>query len=242
MGETKIEYERLVKALDEGDMATVMSASDDGYAYVEERVIESERGKKEGGEYGRTLYQNTNGVYNINERVLYGYSNQEIVNKAADGKESNKGKEDIYSTKIIYEDNLIRSDKGELNLSPIRLNLDIFSGLEDLKPKNDKVKYNEPNRIGYTLSETEFNNILNDNLKLTYDKFDSASITVGFNKSKDTDDKEMLIEEINIVVWLEKGKEDTGKSTHLLEINWSFPESSNKNINMKEKYLEIANN
>ena len=32
-GETKIEYERLVKALDEGDMKTVMSASDDGYAY-----------------------------------------------------------------------------------------------------------------------------------------------------------------------------------------------------------------
>ncbi|WP_308390717.1 DUF3952 domain-containing protein, partial [Bacillus thuringiensis] len=30
-GETKIEYERLVKALDEGDMKTVMSASDDGY-------------------------------------------------------------------------------------------------------------------------------------------------------------------------------------------------------------------
>ena len=29
-GETKIEYERLVKALDEGDMKTVMSASDDG--------------------------------------------------------------------------------------------------------------------------------------------------------------------------------------------------------------------
>ncbi|MED2397653.1 DUF3952 domain-containing protein, partial [Bacillus thuringiensis] len=28
----KIEYERLVKALDEGDMKTVMSASDDGYA------------------------------------------------------------------------------------------------------------------------------------------------------------------------------------------------------------------
>ena len=38
-GETKIEYERLVKALDEGDMKTVMSASDDGYAYVKERSI-----------------------------------------------------------------------------------------------------------------------------------------------------------------------------------------------------------
>ncbi|WP_049119793.1 DUF3952 domain-containing protein, partial [Bacillus cereus] len=31
-GETKIEYEPFVKALDEGDMKKVMSASDDGYA------------------------------------------------------------------------------------------------------------------------------------------------------------------------------------------------------------------
>ncbi|EEK89667.1 hypothetical protein BCSAG_50950 [Bacillus cereus] len=40
-GETKIEYERLVKALDEGDMKTAMSASDDGYAYVKEEVRDS---------------------------------------------------------------------------------------------------------------------------------------------------------------------------------------------------------
>ena len=39
--ETKIEYERLVKALDEGDMKTVMSASDDGYAYVKEETSDS---------------------------------------------------------------------------------------------------------------------------------------------------------------------------------------------------------
>ncbi|OFD80075.1 hypothetical protein BWGOE8_20090 [Bacillus mycoides] len=31
-GETKIEYERVVKALDEGDMNTLMSTSDEGYA------------------------------------------------------------------------------------------------------------------------------------------------------------------------------------------------------------------
>ncbi len=32
-GETKIEYEPFVKALDEGDMKKGMSASDDGYAF-----------------------------------------------------------------------------------------------------------------------------------------------------------------------------------------------------------------
>ncbi|PEK34362.1 hypothetical protein CN586_31280, partial [Bacillus toyonensis] len=48
-GETKIEYERLVKALDEGDMKTVMSASDDGYAYVKQRGIYSTYEQKEDG-------------------------------------------------------------------------------------------------------------------------------------------------------------------------------------------------
>ncbi|HDR6216145.1 DUF3952 domain-containing protein [Bacillus cereus] len=46
-GETNIEYERLVKALDEGDMKTVMSASDDGYAYVKEETSDSTYEEKE---------------------------------------------------------------------------------------------------------------------------------------------------------------------------------------------------
>ena len=45
-GETKIEYERLVKALDEGDMKTVMSASDGGYAYVKKRLGIARFGRK----------------------------------------------------------------------------------------------------------------------------------------------------------------------------------------------------
>ena len=39
-GEKQIDYKPFVKALDEGDMRKVMSASDDGYAYVKERVID----------------------------------------------------------------------------------------------------------------------------------------------------------------------------------------------------------
>lgn len=47
--ETKIKYEPFVKALDEGDMTKVMSASDDGYAHLEERVIYSAFEEKEDG-------------------------------------------------------------------------------------------------------------------------------------------------------------------------------------------------
>ena len=69
-GETKIEYERLVKALDEGDMKTAMSASDDGYAYVKEEVRDSTFGAENDNRIS-VVYQTTGGVYNIKEKVLW---------------------------------------------------------------------------------------------------------------------------------------------------------------------------
>ena len=75
----KIEYERLVKALDEGDMKTVMSASDDGYAYVKEETSESTYEEKEDGEHSRIIYQTTHGVYNVKEDDLYGETTQKVV-------------------------------------------------------------------------------------------------------------------------------------------------------------------
>ncbi len=45
-GEKQIDYKPFVKALDEGDMRKVMSASDDGYAYMKERVIDFTTEKK----------------------------------------------------------------------------------------------------------------------------------------------------------------------------------------------------
>ena len=63
-GETKIEYERLVKALDEGDMKTVMSASDGGYGYVKEEIRGSTfLGGKDNNI--NVVYQTKGGGYNI---------------------------------------------------------------------------------------------------------------------------------------------------------------------------------
>ena len=64
-GETKIEYERLVKALDEGDMKTVC-LSDDGYAYVKE-VRDSTFGAENDNRIS-VVYQTTGGVYNIKRK------------------------------------------------------------------------------------------------------------------------------------------------------------------------------
>ena len=68
-GETKIEYERLVKALDEGDMKTVMSASDEGYAYVKEEVRDSTFIEDNNKQIG-VVYQTTQGIYSIKDNIL----------------------------------------------------------------------------------------------------------------------------------------------------------------------------
>ncbi|MDA2423876.1 DUF3952 domain-containing protein, partial [Bacillus cereus] len=79
--EKKIEYEPFVKALDEGDMKKVMSASDDGYAYVKQRGIYSTYEQKEDGEHSKTIYQTSKGIYNTKDKSLYGNTTQEITSE-----------------------------------------------------------------------------------------------------------------------------------------------------------------
>ena len=96
--ETKIEYERLVKALDEGDMKTVMSASDDGYAYVKQRGIYSTYEQKEDGEHSKTIYQTSKGIYNTKDKSLYGNTTQEITSEV----DNKNYKEEVnYSTNTL---------------------------------------------------------------------------------------------------------------------------------------------
>ncbi|MED3013714.1 DUF3952 domain-containing protein, partial [Bacillus thuringiensis] len=60
-GEKKIDYEPFVKALDEGDMRKVMSASAEGYAYVKERVVDFTIETNGDENHYNTLYQTTEG-------------------------------------------------------------------------------------------------------------------------------------------------------------------------------------
>ncbi len=78
---TKIEYEPFVKALDEGDMKTVMSASDDGYAYVKQRGIYSTYEQKEDGEHSKTIYQTSKGIYIRKIKVYMEIQTQEITSE-----------------------------------------------------------------------------------------------------------------------------------------------------------------
>ncbi len=131
-GETKIEYERLVKALDEEDMSTVMSASDDGYAYVTQRGIYSTFEQKEDGEHSKTIYQTSKGIYNTKDKSLYGNTTQEITSEV----DNKNYKEEVnYSTNISYENGQVQSTDSSLDVSYVNLIVDRLKGIGKLKMK-----------------------------------------------------------------------------------------------------------
>ncbi|EEM10556.1 MULTISPECIES: DUF3952 domain-containing protein [Bacillus] len=69
----KVAYKDIVKALDEGDMKTVMATSDDGYAYVSVgvyRILEYPKVEEKRDE--ARIDQVTEGTFSIRDCSFYG--------------------------------------------------------------------------------------------------------------------------------------------------------------------------
>ncbi|MEI4803214.1 DUF3952 domain-containing protein [Bacillus sp. FJAT-51639] len=242
LGGTKIEYERLVKELDEGDMQTVMTPSDDGYAHVEEQSIQSVIEEKEDGTHTKRLYQSTDGIYFLKERNIYGTTKQTTTDLIENADKAHKDdgykKDEVYSTNFMYKNGQAQSSNSNLDVLPVKLIIDRLQGIGKLKPKDDRQGFDEPNRISYSLTESQFQQIINDKLHLQYDKFGTASIVIYFNCAKDVKEKPMEIDELRISVDYEK-RNDQGKMlTHIQQILVGFSNKEENTQNAKTKYLE----
>ncbi|ASI72530.1 MULTISPECIES: DUF3952 domain-containing protein [Bacillus] len=239
-GETKIEYERLVKALDEGDMKTVMSASDDGYAYVKEETSDSTYEEKEDGEHSRIIYQTTHGVYNVKEDDLYGKTTQKVVtdikNDKNVGSNQNYKKETVYSTNLKNEKSRSVAQDQAMNVSYVKLMFRGLNELSKLKPSEDTKRSSEPSIISYDLTELQFKNIMNDKLNLKYDKFDSAILMIEFNTPNDTKENQMRITQITISVNYEEKKEDKLIKRNQ-EISTYYHTREDNNQSSKKEYV-----
>lgn len=248
-GEKKIDYEPFVKALDEGDMRKAMSASDDGYAYVKERIVDFTIETNVDENHYNTLYQTTEGIYNLKEKLLYGITSQKITSKTKDIKDRHKDinykEEEKYNTNFMYKNGKVQGSDSNLDISPVKLIFNRLQGVGNLKLKADgnRKKFNEPNSVGFTLTEAQFQEIINDKLKLQYNKFENASIVLNFNDSIDNEKHPMQITELTISIEYEK-KNDEGKMlTHSQQIYVYFSSEKDNNqeatkeyVNCKKKY------
>ncbi|GGE55290.1 DUF3952 domain-containing protein [Priestia taiwanensis] len=243
IGETKVDYERLIKALDEGDMATVMSTSDDGYAYVEERVNISTREESNDKIYDDLLYQSTEGVINVKEKRMYGTTNQRlknIIETKIEGKRDKDIKENIiYTTPFIYENGTAKGGNRNIESLLINIGMNRLRGISSIIPKYDTAGGDEPNRISYSLTESEFQTIINDDLKIKYDELNSAKITIYFTNAEDCKGCNMTINDLRISIDYNKENEQGKLLSHTYNIDWIFVDKeSNKEVS-KEKYSEF---
>ncbi|MED3121593.1 DUF3952 domain-containing protein, partial [Bacillus thuringiensis] len=137
-GEKKIDYEPFVKALDEGDMRKVMSASAEGYAYVKERVVDFTIETNGDENHYNTLYQTTEGIYNLKEKLLYGITSQTITSKTKDEEDRHKDinyKEEKYNTNFMYQNGKGQESDSNLDVSPVKLIFNRLQGVGNLKLK-----------------------------------------------------------------------------------------------------------
>ncbi|WP_369899948.1 DUF3952 domain-containing protein [Bacillus manliponensis] len=224
VGETKIEYERPVKALDEGDMATVMSAGEDG-------------------EHSKTVYQTTEGIYNTKEKILYGDTTQEIVTDIEKEENlisrENYKDEHIYDANIMYTDGKVTSANPNVDVSYIKMIIDSLQGIAELEPTNDTKGGSEPNTVGYTLTEAQFQEIVNAKLKIEYDEFKHATITLDFDSAKDSSTSPMELVKFGIMVSFNKKNEEGQSLYHQYQTYYSFnSKKDNEEAESKEDYKD----
>ncbi|AFQ15350.1 DUF3952 domain-containing protein [Bacillus thuringiensis] len=239
--EKKIDYEPFVKALDEGDMKKVMSASDDGYAYVKQRGIYSTYEQKEDGEHSKTIYQTTEGVYNTKDKSLYGEAIQTVATdiEKDKGKRTNENykKETIYSTHVKYENGQVKSSDSNLDVSYVNLIVDRLKGIGKLKmkPGDDIKKFDQPNSVGYQLTESEFQSIINDKLKINYDEYDGSTISLSFDSAKNP--KQIL--QLSIDIDYKKKNGDGKLVENMFQIITYFNRKQDNNKDAKQEYIDF---
>lgn len=232
--EEKIEYEPFVKALDEGDMKKVMSASDDGYAFVEQRGIYSTYEQKEDGEHSKTIYQTSEGIYNTKDKSLYGNTTQEITSEV----DNKNYKEEVnYSTNIMYQNGQVQSPDSNLDVSYVNLIVDRLKGIGKLKmkPGDDIKKFDQPSTVGYKLTELEFQSIINDKLKIQFDEYGGGSIALHI----DSKDGSKQILEVSIVVNYKKRNDEGKLVKYISQIHTSFDSHQGNNQDARQEYIDF---
>ena len=233
-GETKIEYEPFVKALDEGDMKKVMSASDDGYAYVKQRGIYSTYEQKEDGEHSKTIYQTSKGIYNTKDKSLYGSTTQ-AVTSAVDSKDNKK--EGVYRTNIMYKNGQVKSPDSNLDVSYVNLIVDRLKGIGKLKmkPKGDIKKFDQPSTVGYKLTESDFQSIINDNLKIQYDEYGGGSIALHIDSKNGLEQ----ILQVSIVMNYKKRNDEGKLVKYISQIHTYFDSQQGNNQDARQEYIDF---
>ncbi|PHC91956.1 hypothetical protein COF36_22705, partial [Bacillus pseudomycoides] len=102
-----------------------------------------------------------------------------------------------------------------------------------MKPGDDTKKFDQPNTVGYSLTESEFQNIINDKLNIQYDEYGGASIVLHLDSANGP----MQILEVSIVMNYKKNDERE-LIEYLSQIHTYFESEKSNNQDAKKEYVD----
>ncbi|EOV9525914.1 hypothetical protein ACN5TA_000840 [Bacillus cytotoxicus] len=102
-----------------------------------------------------------------------------------------------------------------------------------MKPGDDIKKFDQPNTVGYSLTESEFQTIVNDKLNIQYDEYDGATIVLHLGSANGP----MQILQVSIDIDYKK-KNDEGKLVeYIFQIKTYFNKKQDNNQDAKKEYV-----
>lgn len=229
----EVDYKKVANDLNKKNMDEIMHAVD-GYANYEHVVriitttpIDKNKAKEE------TTEKYFKGIYKTNNDTALGKwkksykSETEIKDeeKYIKDKENNSS---YYQTSYENHQYINKQTNDTLNSQFV---FDQLQGIEKLTPKSYKYGMDEPPTVAYQLSEKDFNEIINDNLKIDYDKLKQSMITINLYRTE----KKLYIKRIFISIeWEKKINKDT--VNYFLE-DRLYLEDNNKKAKVEYKKL-----
>ncbi len=102
-----------------------------------------------------------------------------------------------------------------------------------MKPGDDIKKFDQPSTVGYSLTESEFQTIINDKLKIQYDEYGGASIAIDLGSVNGS----MQILEVSVVMNYKKN--EGGKLVqYILQMHTYFNSKKDNNQEAKKEYVD----
>ncbi|MEZ0116902.1 UNVERIFIED_ORG: hypothetical protein ABRZ91_000859 [Heyndrickxia coagulans] len=235
----EVDYKKVAKDLSEKNMNKIMNATnsyanfEQDYSLVSSYELNKSKEKKE-----ETNEIYIDGVYDTRNHTALGNAQKSIkseVHLKNDKENKNNEEKNSPEFKIKYEQNkfIDANSKKPLKLQFLANNL---QGIEGIKPKDYFYGLDEPPSVYYNLSEEQFNKILNDDLKIKYDKFKDATILIVLQEGEG---KKLFITEIDITVsWQKRNKDGRVIQNNLYYSLYLTDENSNA----KKKFDSLRKN
>lgn len=232
----EVDYQKFASDLNRKNMTSILHAVD-GYseishdAYV---IVSSPAGKGTVKKETNELY--FEGVYNTKNDTAIGKGQKSFETSLEKGQETEQTKtKDSPEFNIRYSDHKYRiQNKNET--FDLKFIFDKLQGIEKIKPKDYTYGLDEPPSIFYDLNEQAFNKIINDDLRIKYDKFKRATILINFQEGNG---KELYITKVSINFVWEKA-DSNGKTLNYYLDNILQLDSDNQKAKENYRKWEIG--